>query len=167
MIKTPWLLLILCLITISVFAHPFYVSISTVDFNSKNKRIEISCRIFYDDLEVALKNQLKQKIDVINPKNKTVADSAISKYIQDNFNLKVNGQFKKLKFVGYEVEEDVAWCYFETPQTSPVSTIIITNQLLYQDFKSQSNILHVTVDGKRQSTKMDNPKKSVVIDFRQ
>lgn len=167
MIKKPWLLLILCLITISVFAHPFYVSISTVDYDSKNKRIEISCRIFYDDLEVALKKQLKQKVDVINPKNKAEADSAISKYIQANFNLLVDGKAKKLKFVGYEVEEDVAWCYFETPQSNPIRTITIVNQLLYQDFKSQSNILHVTIDGKRQSTKLDHPKRSVKLDFRQ
>lgn len=50
------------------FAHPFYVSITSVDYNPSKKRVEVSCRLFYDDLEVALKNQLGQHIDVIHPK---------------------------------------------------------------------------------------------------
>ena len=158
-------LLVFCIITLAAIAHPFYVSISTVEYNASNKQIEVSCRIFYNDLEVALQNQVKQKIDVINPKNRTVADSAIASYVRTNFRIQVNGVIKPLKFVGYEIEDDVAWCYLESLQLQPVKSIKIINQLLYQDFKTQSNIMHVTINGKRQSIKLDNPKRTAEFSF--
>ncbi len=164
-LKTYLATLLGCLISLTVFAHPFYVSISSVDYNSSKKRLEIACRLFYDDLEVALKTHQQKKLDVLNPKEKAVLDSAISRYIKANFKLQVNGQAKEMKYVGYEVEEDVAWCYFEVPQANPVQRISIVNQLLYQDFKSQSNIMHVTVSGKRKSSKLDNPKRMVEFSF--
>ncbi len=165
-LKNRILLTIVSLSTALIaFAHPFYVSITSIDYNAKNKRIEISCRLFYDDLEVALKNQTGKKIDVINPKNKAVADSAISRYIQHNLKLAINNQNKNLKFVGYEIEEDVAWCYLEVQNINDVNKIEIVNQLLYRDFKSQSNIMHLKVNNMKKSTKLDNPKRTASFSF--
>ncbi len=147
------------------FAHPFYVSISSVDFNPSKKRIEVSCRLFYDDLEVALKNQLGQHIDVIHPKNKAAADSAISKYIRQNFKININNHLRNLQYVGYEIEEDVAWCYFEVSDVNSISKLDIVNQLLFQDFKNQSNIMHIKVNNVKKSTKLDNPKRTASFNF--
>ena len=147
------------------FAHPFYVSITSVDFNPSKKRVEVSCRLFYDDLEVALKNQLGQHIDVIHPKNKAAADSAISKYIRQNFKINVNNQPRNLRYVGYEIEEDVAWCYLEVSDVPAISKLDIVNQLLFKDFKNQSNIMHIKVNDTKKSTKLDNPKRTASFTF--
>lgn len=147
------------------FAHPFYVSITSVDFNPSKKRVEVSCRLFYDDLEVALKNQLGQHIDVIHPKNKAAADSAISKYIRQNFKINVNNQPRNLRYVGYEIEEDVAWCYLEVSDVPAISKLDIVNQLLFKDFKNQSNIMHIKVNNTKKSTKLDNPKRTASFTF--
>lgn len=163
--------LILALLFIGVFsaliafAHPFYVSITSVDFNPSKKRVEVSCRLFYDDLEVALKNQLGQHIDVIHPKNKAAADSAISKYIRQNFKINVNNQPRNLRYVGYEIEEDVAWCYLEVSDVPAISKLDIVNQLLFKDFKNQSNIMHIKVNNTKKSTKLDNPKRTASFTF--
>lgn len=147
------------------FAHPFYVSITSVDFNPSKKRVEVSCRLFYDDLEVALKNQLGQHIDVIHPKNKAAADSAISKYIRQNFKININNQPRNLRYVGYEIEEDVAWCYLEVSDVPAISKLDIVNQLLFKDFKNQSNIMHIKVNNTKKSTKLDNPKRTASFTF--
>lgn len=147
------------------FAHPFYVSITSVDYNPSKKRVEVSCRLFYDDLEVALKNQLGQHIDVIHPKNKAAADSAISKYIRQNFKINVNNQPRNLRYVGYEIEEDVAWCYLEVSDVPAISKLDIVNQLLFKDFKNQSNIMHIKVNNTKKSTKLDNPKRTASFTF--
>ena len=147
------------------FAHPFYVSITSVDYNPSKKRVEVSCRLFYDDLEVALKNQLGQHIDVIHPKNKAAADSAISKYIRQNFKINVNNQPRNLRYVGYEIEEDVAWCYLEVSDVPAISRLDIVNQLLFKDFKNQSNIMHIKVNNTKKSTKLDNPKRTASFTF--
>lgn len=166
-----WKKLKLGLLFIGVFsaliaiAHPFYVSITSVDFNPSKKRVEVSCRLFYDDLEVALKNQLGQHIDVIHPKNKAAADSAISKYIRQNFKINVNNQPRNLRYVGYEIEEDVAWCYLEVSDVPAISKLDIVNQLLFKDFKNQSNIMHIKVNDTKKSTKLDNPKRTASFTF--
>ena len=159
-------LIALCLfITFLAYAHPFYVSITAIDFNPTKKRVEISCRLFYDDLEVALKNHSGKKIEIINPKNKSVTDSAIAKYIRKNLKLALDNKDRNLKYIGYEIEEDVAWCYFEVSDIQNLHKIDIINQLLYKDFKSQSNIMHINVNNVKKSTKLDNPKRIASFSF--
>ncbi|MFC7525299.1 DUF6702 family protein [Parapedobacter sp. GCM10030251] len=148
--------------------HPFYVSITTVDYNKEAQRVEISCRIFYDDLEVALKAaEHATTIDLINPANRNETDSLIARYLRRSMNLSVNGQPQTLHYLGYEIEDDVAWCYLEATKITSVQRIAVNNRLLFDRFAKQSNILHVTANGTRKSIKLDNPEHHAVFEFTQ
>ena len=143
--------------TLLLLLHPFYVSITSVDYNDAAQRVEVSSRIFYDDLEVALKNGRDLKIDLINPENRSMIDSLLAAYFHSHLGLTVNGTVAPLHYVGYEIDEDVAWCFLEATAIEQVERLQINNQLLFDHFPNQSNIMHITVNGKRQSTKLDNP----------
>ncbi|MGH2622569.1 MAG: DUF6702 family protein [Sphingobacterium sp.] len=158
--------IILIFIALNVFAHPFYVSITTIDYHSNKKRIEVSCRIFHDDLEHVLKENTRNKINIIKPQDKILIDSAISQYIQKKISIQVNGQDKKMKYIGYEIQQDVAWCYLEIPQYEAVKSLKITNGLLYEAFKTQANIMHISVNDNRKSTKLDNPTTTAFFEFK-
>ncbi len=146
--------------------HPFYVSITSVDYNRDAQRMEISCRIFHDDLEVALKaHGAPEKIDLIRPMDKAETDSLLADYLRGHFSLSVNDKPIALHYVGYEIEDDVAWCYLEAKQADPVQRIAIDNRVLFDQFPKQSNIVHVTAYGKRKSTKLDNPMRRAVFEF--
>ena len=148
--------------------HPFYVSITTVDYNKEAQRVEISCRIFYDDFETALKKtENVSSIDLINPPNKTEVDSLISRYLRRHLHLAVDGHPRNLHYIGYEIEEDVTWCYLEADEVASLQQITIDNQVLYGQFPKQSNILHVTAYGERKSTKLDNPEHRAAFTFTQ
>lgn len=147
--------------------HPFYVSIISISSKPDREVMEISCRIFYDDLEKALGSENGTRTDLINPPDRPAADSAIARYIRQNLGLSVNGKALPLRYLGYDIEEDVAWCFFEAPnQEKAIRQLGIKSELLYRHFDTQSNIFHITVDGKRKSTKLDNPRNRTVIDFR-
>ncbi|MNF01043.1 hypothetical protein D3C87_1948860 [compost metagenome] len=75
--------------------------------------------------------------------------------------IKANGKVLDLQFQGYEIEEDAAWCYFETPKVKAIKELHVENDILFEQHSSQSNMIHAIVDGKRKSTKLDNPKKTV------
>ena len=75
----------------------------------------------------------------------------------DHLKIKANGLPLNLKFVGYEIEEEAAWCYFESEEVAPLKQLVIQNRILYEQHDSQINMIHTTVNGKRQSTKLDNP----------
>lgn len=142
----------------SLFMHPFYVSISNIDYNQQEKRIEVSCRIFYDDLEEVLVAQEQQKIDLLQPKNRSEIDSALQRYLTQHFTIRVNNKAVPLHYLGYEIIDDVAWCYLEAPHSRSIKTVVIDNTLLFAHFPKQSNILHLNILGTRKSTKLDAPK---------
>lgn len=146
--------------------HPFYVSITAVDYNKEAQRVEISCRIFYDDLEVALKaSENIPTIDLINPARRGETDSLIARYLLRHLGLSVNGRAQTLHYLGYEIEDDVAWCYLEASGVTSVQRIAIDNRVLFDQFAKQSNILHVTAYGNRKSTKLDNPEHQAVFEW--
>lgn len=148
--------------------HPFYVSITAVDYNKEAQRVEISCRIFYDDLETALKAAGNTStVDLINPVNKSETDSLIAHYLRRRLGLSVNGHPQTLQYLGYEIEDDVAWCYLEVSGVTSVQRIAIDNRILLDQLANQSNILHVTAYGNRKSTKLDNPEHRAVFEFTQ
>lgn len=148
------------------WVHPFYVSITSIDYAEDRNMLEVSSRIFYDDLEAALNQDGNQKIDLIRPTNRTVADSAIARYLRKNLKISINGAPAPLHYLGYEIEEDVAWCFLEAKSTADgISKLGIECSTLYQLFDTQSNIFHVSVKKLRKSLKLDYPKKSNSVTF--
>ena len=138
--------------------HPIFVSVTEINHNARDKNLEIACKIFTDDLETVLAKATGQKIDLFNPKDTALTGRQISDYISKHLLLKVDGKPVTLSFLGFEREQDAVWSYFEVNNVAGVpKNLAIMNNLLYDNFKQQINLMHVTVAGKRQSTKLDYP----------
>ncbi|WP_316821632.1 DUF6702 family protein [Pedobacter gandavensis] len=148
---------ILLIYLLPVF-HPFYVSVTEITQDPKSKTVQISVRVFFDDFEKSLDHQYKEKVNILKPVDRKKLDLLIGDYIKKHLQLKINQQAVVYKYLGYEIEEDAAWCYFETQPLPPIKTIEIKNDVLFAEHESQSNMIHVTLNGKRKSTKLDNPK---------
>lgn len=149
----------------SSFVHPFFVSVTHIDQKKQNGSLEISSRIFYDDLEVELSKFSGRKIDLIKQQNDPQVDSLLSKYMKQHLKIKINGKENTLKYVGYELDKEVAWCYLEIVKHPKIKSLDIYNNILYSNFKNQSNIVHATILGVRKSSKLDNPKSSATLIF--
>jgi hypothetical protein len=145
--------------------HPFYVSVTEINHNAANATIEISCKMFTDDLENTLRNTYKTKIDLTQPKDQQQLEKLMFDYLQKHLQMKVNGKAAVMSFVGFEIESESAWCYLEIKQLPEVKRLEITNALLYESFNSQISIIHAMVGGVRKSTKLVNPEKQAVFQF--
>jgi hypothetical protein len=141
--------------------HPFYVSVTEIEQNKKTGKLQVSTRIFYDDLEKALNKRYKTNANILRPANKKQVDAFISAYVKEHLKIKADNKDMLLKYVGYEIEEEAAWCYFETDKTEPIRSLNIQNNILFEQHESQVNMVHAVVAGKRQSNKLDNPKDKV------
>jgi len=137
--------------------HPFYVSVTEIKHNPKTQAVEVSCRMFYDDLEHALEKDNKTPLDIVKPADKAQLNRFISEYVKKHLNIKVDGKPLNLSYVGYEIQEDGAWAYFEVKGVTSVKKIEIHDELLNAMHAEQINMLHVTVGGQRKSTKLDAP----------
>lgn len=145
--------------------HPFYVSVTEVVQQKNNGAVQVSSRIFFDDLERALEKQYKTKVNILKPADRKQVDALITRYIKAHLKISANGKILDLKYLGYEIEEDAAWCYFETADVGSVKHLSIKNDILFEQHESQSNLVHAIINGQRKSTKLDNPKSEVAFTY--
>ncbi|NRF40513.1 DUF6702 family protein [Pedobacter foliorum] len=145
--------------------HPFYVSVTEVDYSPKTKTVQVSVRVFFDDFESALDKRYKTSINILKPKDRKQVDGLISDYVKNHLQIKANNKLLTLKYLGYQIEEDAAWCYFESEKVERVQKLNIQNDILFEQHDSQINMIHATVNGKRKSTKLDNPERSVEFSY--
>jgi len=146
-------------------AHPLYITVTEINHNPKEKILEISCKIFTNDLETVLEKQARAKVDLSSVKDKPANDKMVDEYIEKHLRLKVDGKPAGLHWVGSEKESDGTWCYFQVNDVPSVKRIDVTNDLLYEAFSQQINIMHVTVGGDRKSTRLDCPEANASFQF--
>ena len=145
--------------------HPFYVSVTEINHNARDKNLEISCKIFTDDFEAALSKASGVKVDLFNPKDKDAVEKQIGAYIKKHLIVKVDNKAVSLEFVGFERENEAVWSYLQVSNTMPPKKIDITNDLLYDSFDQQINLMHISVAGNRKSTKLNYPDASASFQF--
>jgi hypothetical protein len=145
--------------------HPIFVSVTEIEHNGKEKLLEISCKIFTDDFEKALRTAYKTKVDLLNANTKPAMDKLVNNYLQKHLVIAVDGKACLLKFIGYEKIEEAIYAYFEVDNIVAPKKISITDDILYEYKKEQFSLLHVSVGGRRQSTKLGNPERQAVFAF--
>jgi hypothetical protein len=150
---------------LSIF-HPFYVSVTEINHNAKAQSVEISCRMFYDDLEHVLEKQYRTQLDIVHPKNKEQLNQFINDYVHRHLIIRVDGKVLNPAYVGFEIQEDGAWAYLEVKGISKAQKIEVHDDLLFTEHPEQINMLHVTVNGERKSTKLDNPEANASFMFK-
>jgi hypothetical protein len=145
--------------------HPFFVSLTEVHHNEKAKRLEVSCKLFSNDLEAALEKNYHTQLDILKADQKARIEPLIQDYLNKHFQVLVEGKPVTFRFLGYENEEDATWCYLEAVKVNQVKRLQVKNDLLFAEHPTQTNMLHVTVKGRRQSTKLDNPESQASFKF--
>jgi hypothetical protein len=158
-------ILVRWLITTAIFFHPFFVSVVQIDQNTKEKSLEVSVRIFAEDLEATLKKFGNAKIDLQHPTDKAAVDKLITSYVQSKLQLKVDGKPVTMHYIGYEQRLESIWVYLEVDNVSSLKKLDVNCNLLYEFEQKQSNIIHVKAAGSDKSFKLDNPKASTSFEF--
>ncbi len=153
------------LISLLHWFHPFYVSVTEIHHNAKDKTLEVSCKVFADDMEEVLKKGTTRSIDLANEKQKQQNDALIRDYVSKNLFLNAEGKAVKLSYIGFEKDKESVYCYFEVPNVPSVTKLQLVNSLLQDLNEEQINIMHVVVNGVRKSYKLDFPKKEAVFSF--
>jgi hypothetical protein len=145
--------------------HPFYVSVTEIEQVKAKNEVQVSCRIFADDLEAVLRKESKLPLDIIHPASRAKMDSLIAGYISRHLLINVDGKSLKLTYLGYKMEEEAAWCFLSAQVSSPFKQVHVKDDILYSEHPNQINMIHVIRDGVRKSNKLDNPAADVAVTF--
>lgn len=145
--------------------HPLHLSATELNYNAKESTWELSCRIFTDDLETALAKKYKVKTDLSAEAQHQAMDVLVKRYALANLALRGSAGPITLNYLGFENDSEAVIVYLEsTPVKGPLK-LEATNSILYDLFDDQSNIIHITKNGSRKSSKLDYPDRKVVLDF--
>lgn len=145
--------------------HPFYVSVTEINHNAKEKTLEVSCKLFLEDTEKALQKQLGVPVELGNPKDQKKAQQLIADYVKKHLIIKADGKPVNLECIGYEVEGASLWSYYQAKDISTVHKIDVSNNLLYEMYESQISIVHVQVGADKKSSRANNPDTNMSFEF--
>ncbi len=139
-------------VLLSSFAwHKFYVSVTQIDFVPNKKRVEITSRIFIDDLEKALEKKFKKKFYITSTKEIENSEILIQEYLKEKIKISINKKAQNIEYLAREVEGDVLIFYTKIAISKKINTFEIYNSLLTDLYKEQQNIVHLNINGNKNS----------------
>ena len=122
-----YFLLIAIICCFGFTSHKFYTAIYQINFVPKKKMLQITTRIFIDDLNEALENKFHKNTFLASDKETPEDVDLLKKYFSEKFTLKINGQQKPMLFVSKEVEDNILICYLKCVDISKITTLDVQN----------------------------------------
>ena len=145
--------------------HTFYVSVIDINHNEKEANIEISVRTFTADLETRIEQEYQVQLDLADPKQKQKAEQYINLYLQKKLALTPNGIKSKMDFIGFEIQKESTWSYFEINNIKQLKQLDVYCEILFGIDPSQINIIHAKSNGQRKSFELASPKNKTSFTF--
>lgn len=139
------------------FLHPFYISMTEVNYNKKSGTVEVSVRIFTDDLEKAMRKKYRGRVDLMNRNDTANSGKLLQAYIPEQLMFRADGRAMILKFIGFEIEGGSTWSYFEATGIRVMNTIEVTNKILYDYQDKQVNFIHIKANNADETVKLEYP----------
>jgi hypothetical protein len=138
--------------------HAIHLSITEMNFKVKGekKEIQISHKIFIDDLEKALQKNYSEEFKNSKPNLSTKiqhkeAQKYTYQYLKKVIDIKIDSEKEEINYIGWEFEGDIVWIYGvierinkKDKSTSEKETIFIKNMILIDLFNDQRNMLYLS-----------------------
>jgi hypothetical protein len=148
--------------------HPIHLSITEIDHNEKSKALQLTMRIFIDDLELSIRNKIKdEELDLLDPGKGRTTDDLVKSYLAEAVKLKVDKKQVKTNYLGHEIEGPAMICYVEIENVKKFGTIEVTNKVILETHEDQSNLVNVNYKGKVKSLRLTNDEPTGAVSFSQ
>ena len=143
------------LLLLGLSLHPIHVSVTEIEFDRKQKALEIMMRVFIDDLELTLRNSTgNAQLDILNPPKDVSLDAVMGDYLKKHFEISLDNQRKAINYLGHEREGEAFIFFIEVRDVDDWKSITIRNDIIMSTYDDQSNIVHVFVDDKVKSLRL-------------
>lgn len=147
------LLILLVPLLAFTMAHKFYVSVTNIGYSEKDDALQITSRVFIDDLDQVLKERYDIDAKLSTDEESKLADVYLEKYLRAKFIVEINGENKSYEIIGRKYDNDVCIFYLELAaiELPLVKSIQIQNKMLTDLFDEQQNVVHFKINGKKKS----------------
>jgi len=132
-------------------AHKFYVSVTQIEYVAENQEVQIITRVFIDDFEKLIRQRYDESITLAEKEESKLVDRYMTKYLKEKLEITINGEVKQLMFLGKEYEDDMVLCYLEIPNIPSISSLKVSNKVLFDVYEEQQNIIRTKINSKQKS----------------
>ena len=146
-----FLILVLFIGLSSFNVHKFYVSIYQVDFVPEKKRVEITARIFMDDLNLALEKDFKTKIQLGEKTESSQDVQFLQKYLMKHLKISIDEKEKNIQFLSKAIENNVVIIYLKIVDVKKINSFKIDNNALLELYSDQQNIIQTKFYNKKRN----------------
>lgn len=147
--------------------HPFHASVCEIEYNSEGQSLEITYKMFIDDLETALAQRFKTQLDITATDQKEKVDHLVEEYLAEQFEFWINDDKVKLEFLGSEIEEYALWCFIEITDVTELESLKVDNKVMLELFDDQVNIVHFNKEDQVRSLKLFKNKSFGALDLKE
>ena len=154
------------LYSLILLVHPIHVTNTEIMYNEDRKSFEIISRIFIDDLETCIRHSNGMPaLNILEPSNGLTTNGLIENYLRQHFQLKADDKLKDFNFLGSETDGAAIVCYFEIEKINKAKTIEVANDVMFELYDDQSNLVHITYNEPVKSVRLTHEKPSEVFMF--
>jgi hypothetical protein len=148
--------------------HPIHLSITEIDHNEKSKALQVTMRIFIDDLELSIRSKINdEELDLLEPGSGRTTDELVKAYLSEMVRMKVDKKNVRPNYLGHEIEGPAMICYVEIENVKKFNTIEVTNKVILETHDDQSNLVNVNYKGKVKSLRLTNEEPTGAVTFSQ
>jgi len=144
------LVIVLPLMSFSI-AHEYYVSVTEIEFVKDQQSVQIVSRVFVDDFEKMLRERYDESITLDIGKDETQIDAYTQRYLRAKLKISINNKPQSFEFLGKEYEDDIVYFYLEITDIPEINTFEIVNQVLFETFQDQQNLVKTKINSKNKS----------------
>ncbi|MGB5243493.1 MAG: DUF6702 family protein [Lutimonas sp.] len=144
-----YIFILLSLVFLSFSVHKYYVSVTEIKFAEQKKELQISMRFFIDDVEAVLNQRFEKEFYLSTKKELNDVDNYLKLYIDQKFQIKINGKPISARYLGKEYENDVVYFYLLADKISSVNVIEVTSTMLFEKFEDQENYIQLNINDQR------------------
>ncbi len=132
-------------------SHEFHLSNTEVRVNTIEQKVQVTSKIFIDDLELALEDFSSKKLKLFVENEATGLDSILNAYINANIQFDLSDSAISLNFIGKEMSDDLAavWCYMEADYSDLKQEWKVSNTILRDQYEDQRNMTVIKKDDKK------------------
>ena len=136
--------------------HKFYVGVFQIDYFKEKKAVQITARLFIDDLEKALYKKHNKHFYLTTKDEISDANSYIASYLSEKLKIKINNKVQTLQFLFKEQENNIVICYLKINFKDNMKELDISNTILTDIFEGQQNLVHLNINGNKKTILFTN-----------
>lgn len=138
-------LILLSFCCTAMISHKFYMSLTQINYSVQQKALQITLRIFIDDLETEINALSPDKIELATDREPLDIALIYKNYLKNHLHFQINNDSKIFEYLGKEYKNDQVIFYLEIAEIDSITSLEVENTILNSSFPEQENIIKTSL----------------------